>query len=175
MSNANPAFSRRDAVMALAGLTALGVSACKRSSNERNAAGNAVATDAPATSRLAAMTVYRDQSCGCCGAWARIAVNAGYQVNLVDRDDMPAIKQQLGVPEALASCHTATVGDYVIEGHVPLNAVRRLVSEKPAGIRGIAVAGMPRGSPGMEMPDGSEDPFEIIAFDGAGKMAAFQG
>ena len=175
MSSANSAFSRRDAVMGLAGLTALGVSACKRSSNEKSAAGNAVSTDAPATPRLAAMTVYRDPNCGCCEAWARIAENAGYQVNLVDRDDMPVFKQRLGVPEALASCHTATVGDYVIEGHVPLDAVRRLVSEKPAGIRGIAVAGMPRGSPGMEMPDGSKDPFEIIAFDGTGKMTAFQG
>ncbi|HET7710099.1 MAG TPA: DUF411 domain-containing protein [Sphingomicrobium sp.] len=160
--------------MAFAGLAALAVGACKRSPSEMNVA-SAVATDTPAAPRPAAMTVYRDPSCGCCEAWARMAERAGFQVTLVDRGDMPAIKQRLGVPEALASCHTAIIGDYVIEGHVPLDAVRRLVSGKPAGIRGIAVAGMPRGTPGMEMPDGSKDPFEIIAFNGAGTMTAFQG
>lgn len=166
------ALSRRDALMGLAGFAALAVGACKRSQGIYTEASNTGATDAPATP---VMTVYRDPSCGCCEAWARIAENAGYQVNLVDRDDMPAIKQRLGVPEALASCHTATVGDFVIEGHVPLDAVRRLVSEKPAGIRGMAVAGMPRGSPGMEMPDGSKDPYQVIAFDRNGKITAFQG
>lgn len=166
------ALSRRDALMGLAGFAALAVGACKRSQGIYTEASNTGATDAPAT---LVMTVYRDPSCGCCEAWARIAENAGYQVALVDRDDMPAIKQRLGVPEALASCHTATVGDFVIEGHVPLDAVRRLVSEKPAGIRGMAVAGMPRGSPGMEMPDGSKDPYQVIAFDRNGKITAFQG
>ena len=103
--------------------------------------------------QLAAMTVYRDPSCGCCEAWAEIARNAGYQVQLVDHQDMPAIKRQHGVPEELASCHTTIVDGYAIEGHVPLAAVARLLGERPNGIRGIAVPGMPRGSPGMEMPD----------------------
>ena len=120
------------------------------------------------------MTVYRDPSCGCCEAWAEIAKKAGYQVALVDHPDMPAIKARLGVPEALASCHTATVGGYALEGHVPLAAVVRLLEEKPKDVRGIAVAGMPRGSPGMEMPDGSKDDFEVMAFDAAGRISVFR-
>lgn len=120
------------------------------------------------------MTVYRDPSCGCCEAWADIARQTGYQVSLVDRPDMPAIKTKLGVPEELASCHTATVDGYAIEGHVPMEAVARLLKDKPEGIRGIAVPGMPRGSPGMEMPDGSKDDFQILAFDARGQISAFK-
>ncbi|HXG80595.1 MAG TPA: DUF411 domain-containing protein [Sphingomicrobium sp.] len=119
------------------------------------------------------MTVYRDPSCGCCEAWAEIARNAGYEVTLIDRSDMAAIKRQHGVPESLASCHTALVGGYAIEGHVPLGAVARLLRERPGGLKGIAVPGMPRGSPGMEMPDGSADPFEVVAFDASGMAGVF--
>lgn len=111
-----------------------------------------------------AMTVYRDPSCGCCEAWASLARQAGYQVSLVDHPDMAAIKKQRGVPEELASCHTADVDEYTIEGHVPFEDVQRLLSERPKDIKGIAVAGMPRGSPGMEMPDGAKDAFEVVAF-----------
>ena len=128
---------------------------------------------APAVARLAAMTVYRDPSCGCCEAWAEIARNAGYDVALVDQPDMVAIKRQHGVPAELTSCHTAVVGGYAIEGHVPLAAVARLLKERPSGTRGIAVPGMPRGSPGMEMPDGSKDSFQVIAFDQAGRTKVF--
>ena len=120
-----------------------------------------------------AMTVYRDPSCGCCGAWAKLAEDAGYTVQLIDRPDMPALKTRLGVPEALASCHTATVGGYVIEGHVPFEAVDRLIKSKSKSIRGIAVAGMPRGAPGMEMPDGSKDQSEVMAFDASGTTSRF--
>ena len=120
-----------------------------------------------------AMTVYRDPSCGCCEAWAKFADDAGYTVQLIDRPDMPALKTRLGVPEALASCHTATVGGYVIEGHVPFEAVDRLIKSKSKSIRGIAVAGMPRGAPGMEMPDGSKDRFEVMAFDASGTTSQF--
>ncbi len=122
-----------------------------------------------------AMTVFRDPSCGCCEAWAKIAKSAGYKVTLVDRSDMPAIKQKYGVPEAFQSCHTAIVGGYVLEGHVPMEDVARLLKERPSEIKGIAVAGMPRGSPGMEMPDGSKDPFQVMAFDAAGRTFLFRG
>lgn len=121
-----------------------------------------------------AMTVYRDPSCGCCKAWAAIARQSGYQVDVIDDPNMPARKRQLGVPEELASCHTAVVGGYVVEGHVPLDDVKRMVSTKPA-IKGIAVPGMPRGSPGMEVSDGSKDEFQVLAFDAAGKTAPFSG
>jgi hypothetical protein len=111
------------------------------------------------------MTVFRDPSCGCCEAWAEIARKAGYRVDLRDDQDMTAVKGRLGVPEQLASCHTAEVGGMVIEGHVPIEEVARLLREKPAGVRGIAVPGMPAGSPGMEVPDGTKQPFQVMAFD----------
>lgn len=120
-----------------------------------------------------AMTVYRDPGCGCCVAWARIAERAGYKVALVERGDMSALKAKLGVPGALRSCHTSVVDGYAIEGHVPLAAVARLLAAKPKGVIGIAVPGMPRGSPGMEMPDGSADRFAVLAFDAAGKTRNF--
>jgi hypothetical protein len=123
---------------------------------------------------LAAMTVFRDPSCGCCEAWAEIARKAGYDVDLRDDQDMPAVKRRLGVPEELASCHTAEVGGMVVEGHVPLEEVARLLREKPQGIRGIAVPGMPLGSPGMETPDGTKQPFQVIAFDTSGKTSVFR-
>lgn len=128
----------------------------------------------PASAASTGMTVYRDPSCGCCEAWAGIARNAGYQVNVIDHPDMSAIKEQFGVPHDLLSCHTTVVGGYAIEGHVPLEDVQRLLSEKPAGIRGIAVAGMPLGSPGMEVPDGTKQPFQVMAFDAAGQLSTYR-
>ena len=121
------------------------------------------------------MMVYRDPSCGCCEAWTDLARQAGYQVELVDHPDMPAIKRRYGVPDELASCHTAIVGGYAIEGHVPLEEIARLLKERPSIIRGIAVPGMPRGSPGMEMPDGLKDRFRVMAFDASGKSRVFGG
>ncbi len=119
------------------------------------------------------MLVYRDPECGCCEAWADIARAAGYAVTVENRSDMPAVKARYGVPDELASCHTAIVGGYAIEGHVPMPHVAKLLRDKPRDIRGIAVPGMPRGSPGMEMPDGSTDAFEVMAFAGDGKVAQF--
>lgn len=120
------------------------------------------------------MLVYRDPECGCCEAWAEIARKAGYDVIVENRSDMTAVKARYGVPDELASCHTAIVGGYAIEGHVPMKHVARLLGDKPREIRGIAVPGMPRGSPGMEMPDGSADSFEVMAFGGDGKVTQFR-
>ena len=86
---------------------------------------------------------------------------------------MPAVKQRLGVPASLASCHSATIANYVVEGHVPFDRLARLLSERPAGVRGIAVAGMPAGSPGMESPDGRSEPFQVFAFDARGRSFPF--
>lgn len=119
------------------------------------------------------MTVYRDPSCGCCEAWAKIAAGNGYDVTVRDDPNMAEVKQRLGVPSQLASCHTAVIGEYVIEGHVPLDQVARLLHARPSGIRGIAVPGMPIGSPGMEVPDGREEPFQVIAFFPNGQMSVF--
>lgn len=120
-----------------------------------------------------AMIVYRDPSCGCCEAWAAIAQEAGFSVTVIDHPDMSAIKMQHRVPAELSSCHTAIVGGYAIEGHVPIDHVGRLLDTRPAEIRGLAVPGMPRGSPGMEMPDGSMDAFDVLAFDNAGRSTRF--
>ncbi len=173
MAESLPSLSRRALVAGLAGLGGLVITGCSRSPEPGQAQVDALA-DSQAAPQRASMTVYRDPSCGCCKAWAEIAGEAGYRVSVVDRPDMSAIKRKLGVPEELASCHTTVVGGYVIEGHVPLAEVRRLLAARPAGIKGIAVPGMPRGSPGMEMPDGSTDPFEVMAFGRDGEVSVFR-
>src|SRR3546814_19250407 len=87
---------------------------------------------------------------------------------------MAAVKTRDGVPGQLASCHTAVIGGYAIEGHVPMQHVARLIHDKPRDIRGIAVPGMSRGSPGMELPDGSVAAFEVLAFGSHGKVSEFR-
>ena len=172
-SDSIPRLGRRALIGGLVALGTMTIMGCSRSPHSGETPSNAETTAQPEV-RSASMTVYRDPSCGCCEAWAEIARAAGHEVSVVDRADMPAIKTKLGVPDALASCHTASVSGYVVEGHVPLEDVTRLLEQKPQGIRGIAVAGMPRGSPGMEMPDGSKDAFEVMAFDAAGNTTVFR-
>ena len=155
---------------AVAGLTLLG---CSASSTASETAEEEPGVEGTGASN--AMLVFRDPSCGCCHTWAEIAGKAGYDVELRDHPDMPGLKRRLGVPEQLASCHTAQIAGMVIEGHVPLEDVARLLEERPAGIRGIAVAGMPLGSPGMEVPDGTKQPFKVMAFDNTGKVTEFRG
>jgi hypothetical protein len=110
-------------------------------------AGPSVATGTPAGT---AVTVYKTATCGCCGEWVKHMRDAGFSVRTVDLEypQLEARRRQLGVPDAHASCHTATVGDYLIEGHVPAASVRRLLAEKPA-IVGLSVPGMVADSPGM--------------------------
>ena len=111
----------------------------------------------------AQMTVHKDPNCGCCTAWADLAEDAGFKVAIIEDDDLYALKDRLGVPADMQSCHTVEVDGYVIEGHVPLDALARLLDERPA-ITGIAVPGMPAGSPGM-----GDDPaarYEVIAWGG---------
>ena len=129
---------------------------------------------AAAGKRAVPMIVYKDPQCGCCDAWAQIARANGYAVTIRNSADMAAVKARYGVPGQLASCHTAVVGGYAIEGHVPLRHVARLLATRPRNIRGIAVPGMPRGSPGMEMPDGTKDAFDVLAFDTAGRITQFR-
>ncbi len=119
------------------------------------------------------MTMYRDAGCGCCVAWADLAEQAGYRMTVQTSTDMTAVKRRLGVPASLTSCHTALVGGFVIEGHVPFAAITQLLSQRPASIRGIAVPGMPVGSPGMELPGGRREPFDVIAFYRDGRTARF--
>lgn len=119
------------------------------------------------------LTVYKDPSCGCCTKWVAHLRGAGLRPVVHDRTDMDSLKDSLGVPATLRSCHTAVAGRYVIEGHVPAVDIERLISSAPQGIIGIAVPGMPAGSPGMEM-GARADHYDVIAFsvNGATKMFA---
>ncbi|WP_235913456.1 DUF411 domain-containing protein [Croceibacterium salegens] len=119
--------------------------------------------------QAASYTMFRDPNCGCCEEWAD-HVHAGMQAEIAveERSDMGAIKDREGVPADLRSCHTMVVDGYVIEGHVPAADIARLLRERPEGIEGLAVPGMPIGSPGMEMGDRTQ-PYQVIAFGSAGR------
>jgi hypothetical protein len=119
------------------------------------------------------VSVFKSPTCGCCAKWNDHLTAAGFAVTSKDETDMNAVKDQRGVPPALRSCHTAVVAGYVIEGHVPADVVRRLLRERPAGIAGLAVPGMPAGSPGMEMPDGRKDAYDVVAFDTKGTTSVY--
>lgn len=119
-----------------------------------------------------AITVYKDPSCGCCTKWVSHLQANGFAPEVHDRPDVDALKAGLGVPSALRSCHTAVVGKYVIEGHVPAADVKRLLAEKPAGTSGLAVPGMVTGSPGMEMGN-RRDRYDVIAFSTTGATRVF--
>lgn len=156
-------LTRREALAAAAGITGV------------LAIGGAAAA---ASSKRAAMTVHRSPSCGCCGKWIDIARAAGYPIEVVATEDIMAVKQRLGVPGELASCHTSEVGGYVVEGHVPIKAIDKLLRDKPKGIAGIAVPGMPPGSPGMEAHGdhghhGDPAAFDVLAFDRQGRSSKF--
>ena len=119
--------------------------------------------------QAASYTMVRDPNCGCCEEWAD-HVHAGMQAEIAveERSDMGAIKDREGVPVDLRSCHTMVVDGYVIEGHVPAADIARLLRERPEGIEGLAVPGMPIGSPGMEIGDRTQ-PYQVIAFGSAGR------
>jgi len=152
----------------------------KRKSKQRNRIQRAVAAALTAivllpvgwillgdgTARAAEMTVYKSPWCGCCGAWVEHLRANGFSVAVEEREDLSPVKRGFGVPEALHSCHTAVIEGYVIEGHVPAADILRLLTERPQA-RGLAVPGMPVGSPGMEQ-GGQRDPYEVILFGGDG-------
>ncbi len=114
---------------------------------------------------------YRNPGCGCCGKWAEMLKAAGFDVTMEDDADLVGRRKAAGVPDDLAGCHLAMMGDYVIEGHVPLREIERLLTEKPA-VLGIAVPGMPMGSPGMEMGD-SRDAYDVVAFKADGSRTVY--
>lgn len=174
MRNATPGLTRRNLLGAITAFGALALTGCGPSPRVQEQSDPQTAEPRPPATQAVAMTIFRDPSCGCCEAWAAVARDAGYRVSVVDHPDMAAIKRQYGVPDELVSCHTTVVGDYAIEGHVPIEDVRRLLDERPAGIRGIAVAGMPLGSPGMEVRDGTKEPFMVMAFDQTGEITQFR-
>ena len=114
------------------------------------------------------IVVSKDPNCGCCSGWAAHLERAGYPVKIIESKDLQPLKRKLGVPQDLASCHTAEVAGYVLEGHVPSPALDRLLAEKPEAI-GLAVPGMPVGSPGME--GGAPEVYEVILFGRSGRTS----
>ena len=118
----------------------------------------------------APVAVYKSATCGCCGKWNEHMRTAGFTVNSTDLPDVTPVKDKHNVPAALRSCHTAIVGGYVIEGHVPADVIKKLLRERPAVV-GIAVPGMPMGSPGME---GSRvDSYNVMSFDKSGATKVY--
>jgi hypothetical protein len=120
-----------------------------------------------------AMTVFKTATCGCCNKWVDHMKAAGFEADVRDVEDIDAVKAKLGVRPELSSCHTTQVGGYIVEGHVPADAVRRLLKERPQ-IAGLAVPGMPAGSPGMEVPSGHRDAYAIVAFERSGQSRVYE-
>ena len=119
-----------------------------------------------------AVQVYKDPTCGCCALWVEHLRKAGFTATVTDVEDMNAVKTKHGVPQRARSCHTALVGAYVVEGHVPAADVQRLLQLRPSVV-GIAVPGMPIGSPGMESPDGRKTPYDVMAFTQDGQSRVY--
>jgi hypothetical protein len=114
--------------------------------------------------------VFKSPSCGCCGKWVEHMRASGFTVEVTDVADVAPIKAKNGVPAELSSCHTALVGGYVVEGHVPASDVRRLLKEHPA-ILGLAAPGMPQGSPGMDVP--GSPPYDVLAIERDGNVQVY--
>ena len=134
----------------------------------------AVATSAAPSSSAAVgdptLVVYKTPTCGCCKGWVKAMENAGFKVEVHDLADLSSIKHAAGVPSELEACHTARIGGYVVEGHVPAEDIRRLLANRP-DVAGIATPGMPVGSPGMEGP--YKDHYDVVTFDGIGRTTVF--
>lgn len=123
-----------------------------------------------AASAASAIAMHRDPGCGCCEKWAaQVRQQLGRPVRTVDDTNRAVLQTKLGVPVDLASCHTAMIDGLVVEGHVPIADIRRALAQKPRGVRGLAVAGMPLGSPGMEMPGMRAQRYDVIAFGSTGR------
>jgi hypothetical protein len=143
-------FTRRALIAAVAALPALSLSR------------------AFAAAPLPKVVVHKDPSCGCCGAWVEHLRQTGFPVDVIETGAINRVKARLGVPDDLASCHTAEVGGYIIEGHVPAASIKRLLAERPAA-KGLAVPGMPAGSPGMDVPGAPPEAYAVILFGPSGQ------
>ena len=139
----------------------------------KSAAALAALSALPAFAALAGpeVQVFKSPSCGCCGYWVEHMRTAGFTVKVTEVNDTTSARKRLGLPDRYASCHTATVGGYVLEGHVPAAEVKRLLASKPKAI-GLAVPGMPPSAPGMDVP-GRKDPYEVLLVDASGQSTVF--
>jgi hypothetical protein len=125
-----------------------------------------------ATRHPETLTVYKSPTCGCCTKWVDHVKAAGFKTVVHDMEDVDEVKDNLGVPKVLRSCHTAQVNQYLIEGHVPAEDIRRLLGEKPK-VAGLAAPGMPASSPGMAVPGKPAVPYEVLAFRLDGKTEVY--
>ena len=138
---------------------------------------NALLTALLATAALTAgaadlpeVEVFKSPYCGCCTEWAKHMADSGFRVRSINVEDVPAARAKLGMPERYGSCHTAKIGNYVIEGHVPADDIKRLLKEKPQAV-GLAAPGMPGGSPGME--SARKEPYDVLLVGRDGKSKVF--
>ena len=125
---------------------------------------------AASSATLASIKVYKTPTCGCCKAWVEHLEQNGFKAEVVDMPDLSAVKTKYGVAPEHQSCHTAVIGNYTIEGHVPADLIKKLITEKPA-IAGLAVPGMPAGSPGME--GATKESYDVLTFDRAGRTTVY--
>lgn len=168
------AVTRRRALALMVGGLVGGVAiAAGCSSGEPDASSRSVGADGlsstPDRPAKGEAVIYAAPSCSCCGEYARYLESEGYAIDLRRTDELDAIRADAGVPDQTASCHTTMVGDYVVEGHVPIDAIDKLLRERPA-VDGIALPGMPAGSPGMG--GAKAGPFEVLSFH-AGEVDRF--
>ena len=161
-----------DRVLRLAGLAfglVIATSGCASSSAPNTPETKVVARDERPRPK---MTVHKSPTCDCCRRWAEHAQRAGFTVEIADTVNLDAVKSRLGVPAPMASCHTVEVGGYLIEGHVPIEDVLRLLDEQPDA-RGLALPGMPLGSPGMEVPAAHVQPYVVYLISPEGVASEF--
>lgn len=185
------------ATLALAGILTIGLTACGGSADAEMSADQAApqpvekaeyadkannetygeAADHAEAKNVSAETlvVYKTETCGCCGKWVDHMESAGFEVEVhnVSQEELGQVKKGNGIGPDLASCHTAQIAGYLVEGHVPAEDLKRLLKEKPDGVKGIAVPGMPIGSPGMEMEGKPADEYEVVTFDEAGEQTVY--
>ena len=170
---------------AFAAVALVGAVAIVLGSRESTPAGSdtpAAAAPAPATRAVASILeaapqgevvqVYKSPTCGCCGDWVEHLREHGFTVEVIDQPNMNAVKSELGLPRDMASCHTARIAGYLVEGHVPAEDIERLLAERP-DVAGLAVPGMPVGSPGMEVEGRAADPYEVLAFERDGSTSVW--
>ncbi len=124
----------------------------------------------PSPTMAEGVVVYKDPSCVCCGRWVDHMRQSGFAVDVINVEDMEPVKRRAGVPEPMESCHTAHVGGYIVEGHVPAEDVRRMLAERPA-IKGLTVPGMPMSAPGMDSPE--REPYTVLSFNDNGSTGHF--
>lgn len=137
-------------------------------SNDVSVPQRGAAEAAPSATRV--IKVYKDANCGCCKEWVKHLEQNGFTVETMDMPDLSAVKTKYGVKSELQACHTAVIGDYVVEGHVPADLIVKMLDEKPA-IAGLAVPGMPAGSPGME--GATKEKYDVLTFDRAGRTTVY--